>query len=59
MTTEKATTLEATKRPVQTPAMKKEAFVSFINVMNKLSNPDNVPANLSQSEFESKIEVSR
>ena len=59
-TTVKATTtLKPVRQPEQTPEMKKEAFVSFINVMNKLSNPDNVPGDLSQTEFESKIEVSR
>ena len=57
-TTAKMTTT-TTQRPVQTLEMKKQAFVDFINVMNKLSNPDNIPANLSAAGFESKIEVSR
>ena len=59
-TTAKTTTTPApVRRPEETPEMKKQAFLSFISVMNKLSNPDNVAGNLTQMEFESKIEVSR
>ena len=58
---EKTTTAQPvlTPRPVQTDQQKKEAFVGFINVMKKLSNPDNIPANLSMDGFKKQIEVSR
>ena len=48
-----------TKRPVETPEQVKESFMGLIRVMNKLSNAENVPANLSKESFTKKIEVSR
>merc|ERR1711874_382795 len=48
-----------TMRAVETPEERKESFMGLIRVMNKLSNADNVPANLSRESFNKKIEVSR
>ena len=60
--TEAPTTSTTTaKVPIttQTPEQQKEAFVGFINVMKKLSNPDIIPANLTQEDFLSRIETAR
>ena len=59
--TTKTTTIPTTTtmKPVETPEQRKESFLGLIRVMKKLSDADNVPANLTRESFNQKIEVSR
>ena len=57
----KTTTIPTTttKRPAETPQQQKESFMGLIRVMKKLSNANNIPANLTKESFAQKVEVSR